>query len=250
MRIGNFYIPKYIVIENSIISLEDHRNKLIHQSSKYTSKFEEDINILKNKCDIKFNYELNYEKEFPIFIQNKNLWESLKKKYNVEKNRANTNYFVVDYLFYNLNIIIEIDSDLHFNNYDNARDEYISREYGIKTYRMFNYGVNKINDLKKLKSILNQRECFKLGRNIYSKLHIINYDDIITNLFQYVYSKSINKIELILDNYYNTGNNLLSKDINCVTYNINYFKGLNNDEIGCIRIMLYWIFGINLNIIN
>ena len=252
MRIGNFRIPKYIVIGNNIISLEDHRDKLIRQDSSWAPKFEGDINILRNRCKQKFDRELDYVREFPVFIQNKNLWETLKKKYNIEKIKQNTNYFVVDYLFYNLNIIIEIDSGFHISsrNYDRARDEYISREYGIYTYRLENYGLN-INDIEKLRTILNQCEYNKIKCNINSKF-IINYDTIISELFKKLYYKSINKVDEIINTYYDKIFPTIEyrNSINRLTINYGSFSGMTNDEINCTDTMLRWIYGINLNIIN
>lgn len=189
-------------------------------------------------------------KKFPIFIQNKSLWKNLVNKYKVETLKQNPAYFVVDYLFTKLNIIIEIDSGMHIpiTNYDKARDEYILCEYGISTARLYKYGSN-YNDFYNLRNILNKRELFKQKLQLNNSIACINYDNIITKLFNCKYSRSIIVVDKIMEYY----NNILVYNTpehapKYLTIDCKFFDNLTKDEIGCSLSILYWICGLTISI--
>lgn len=250
-NLGPYTFPSTIYTTKfGLIYITSHRNKLLGQGSKWAPRFEKDILEIKNNSNPKYREELDYIKEVPIFILNRGLWNELVEKYNVEKDKKDASYFVLDYFFYNLNIIIEIDSLFHIptSNYDKARDEYISIMYGMSTYRIYNYGKNP-EDINNLITKLSGREKFKqtLGISGYPN---IDFSDIIIDNFIYKYQWSINCVDEISKKFYELASsneyftpNYISKEIKISSL---YFKRLNKNEITCAKSILYWIYGIKI----
>lgn len=125
--------------------------------------------------------ELSCIKEFPFPISNKYLHRNIAKKVaskycktEEEKNQLinkiwNKIYYIVDYHFYNLGLVVELDSHFHDDKplEDFIRDLYLEEEYGIRTLRVVGYGVrnntradNKFNNKFKrtVKDIHQQKE--------------------------------------------------------------------------------------------
>lgn len=147
--IENYAIPKVLnTINKKNINIYQKRNEsLMRRESSYSKKFYEDIeNSLKNSK--LYNKDLYYHsiKEFPIIIENRELWNNILNYLNIGvESSINTNYFLLDYFFPYIGLCIEIDSDYHNSKklYDQARDIYIKTYYGIDTIRFDKYGENK-----------------------------------------------------------------------------------------------------------
>lgn len=82
--------------------------------------------------------------------------------------------------------------------------------------------------------------------------YIVIGNNIISELFKKLYYKSINKVDEIINTYYDEIFPTIEyrNSINRLTINYGSFSGMTNDEINCTDTMLRWIYGINLNIIN
>ena len=147
--IENYAIPKVLnTINKKNINIYQKRNEsLMRRESSYSKKFYEDIeNSLKNSK--LYNKDLYYHsiKEFPIIIENRELWNNILNYLNIGvESSINTNYFLLDYFFPYIGLCIEIDSDYHNGKklYDQARDIYIKTYYGVDTIRFDKYGENK-----------------------------------------------------------------------------------------------------------
>lgn len=174
--IENIYtLPKYIytISSEKKLDLEYIRNERlgIGKGSSFERSFNYDLSVMIGKA-IQRKPLYNYIREFPIIIENRDLWNELLDYYNVDKEDKirDTNYFLLDFFFYNSDTIVEIDSDLHKGReiYDKARDRYIKSTLGIDTLRFYNYGEDlekreeyKNSFRKKIKDSYNKR--IKLG---------------------------------------------------------------------------------------
>ena len=65
-------------------------------------------------------------REFPVIIQN-----------HLRTPGIDGGFFLIDYFFPTLNLAVELDSDLHNDAKDRARDQYMER-IGIETFRIRN----------------------------------------------------------------------------------------------------------------
>ena len=132
-KIDEYLFPKYLITsKNYVIDLERNRQSNLYQGSRWSPEF-------RRFLDTKYKY-VRYIREFPIIIRKRKLWKSLCEKYQLDKDKQNRNYFLVDYFMPNFNLIVEIDSQLHNTEYDKARDEYIQTVFGLETLRFYEYG--------------------------------------------------------------------------------------------------------------
>lgn len=132
-RIDRYILPKLLMTtKGKVIDLEQNRLKSLLQGSAWSPNFQE---FLDNRYK-----SVKYIREFPVIIKNRGLWESLCEKHNLEEDKLGCNYFLADYFIKDYNFIVEIDSQLHEDDYDNARDEYMEIEYGLLTRRFYEYG--------------------------------------------------------------------------------------------------------------
>ena len=102
-------------------------------------------------------------KEFPIVIQNsKRLPEQ------------EGSYYYLDYYFPNLNVCVELDSELHKDKKDEIRDKYLQEALGISTFRIRNLEKESVQKIKfpELASFLRSKtpkdnfSVFAFGENI------------------------------------------------------------------------------------
>ncbi len=156
--LGNFRLPKYMYLPGSSKphDLFLRRHDAYNTCDSPTSKGFRD--------DLKVWHPGKYIREFPVPIENKNLWEDLIKKFNVEETKRSTNYFLIDYVFPKKGLCVEIDGSQYHTtpNYDKARDEYIFFMLGWKTYRFKNYSQEHGIDFKRFSEI------YKSGKDINS----------------------------------------------------------------------------------
>lgn len=132
-KVDRYILPKLLMTtKGKVIDLEHNRIQNLLQGSAWSPNF-------KNFLDTRYK-SIKYIREFPIIIKNRDLWESLCVKHNLEEDKLGSNYFLADYFIKDYNFIVEIDSQLHEEDYDKARDEYIEKEYGLVTRRFYEYG--------------------------------------------------------------------------------------------------------------
>ena len=140
-KIHNYKFPKFVQSSRfgKWIDLENLRKERLKVNSSHELDFINDISKLKLPCI----------PEFPILIQNRELWFELMSVYNVPYKFHNIYHFSLDFFFpFSMGVVVEIDGSQHEKQkeYDMARDDYIWRMYGLKTYRAPEYG--KFNSLR------------------------------------------------------------------------------------------------------
>lgn len=149
-------LPRYIwpTGVKKVIRLQEHRDYLLKEKdSEISRNFRSDLTWLHG--DVKF------DREIPVVIDNRPLWDSLCDKYNVPDEKRMTHYFMLDYLFPTHRLIVEIDgSAYHIPEYDKARDAYVKIEHGLKTVRFSDYGGNHSSLLRdRAKFVAEKAKC-------------------------------------------------------------------------------------------
>ena len=234
-RLGNFLIPKGITtIKENYHDLEQSRGDNLAQGSAWSPDFQKFLDTKHKSID--------YIREFPIIIRDQTLWGSMCELHNVPPNLQSRNYFLADYLIYNYNFMVEIDSQYHNEEYDNARDEYIKRGYGLDTLRFYEYGRNKYQKFSDDFQFL-----VNLCRNSGAIPVDFNYDQLIIDNFLQSNSKVISvydKIENLLATRKLKTVVLNSKNLSIpefvqLRYGVNYLEELIN----------YFRFSYNVNVI-
>ena len=144
-NVDNFLVPKRIISERGYpINLEDNRRRNLNQGSRWSPEFHKTLKKRYKK--------MIYTREFPLIIQDQDVWRGLCNKYCVsEIEYRRKNYFVADYFFPRHSMLVEIDSDYHNDVYDQARDEYVQITYGIRTLRFYKFGESKIKNKQYLR---------------------------------------------------------------------------------------------------
>lgn len=94
-----------------------------------------------------------------------------------DPDKLGRNYFLADYFFPDYNLIVEIDSNIHDEWYDSARDDYVNIVYGIHVMRLFEFGepsteVARIDDFG-----------IALNRLKYSRPVNLDNSDLILSMF-------------------------------------------------------------------
>ena len=144
-NVDNFLVPKRIISERGYpINLEDNRQRNLNQGSRWSPEFHKKL---------KKRYKgMIYTREFPLIIQDQDVWRGLCNKYCVsEIEHRRKNYFVADYFFPRHSMLVEIDSDYHNDVYYQARAEYVQSTYGISTLRLYKFGESKTKDKQYLR---------------------------------------------------------------------------------------------------
>lgn len=166
-----FMIPKYIdhyQITNLSFNIEIKREKYLNQGSKWSPLFRA---ILKH-----FYPNIKFDREIPLVIENRKLWNSLCSKYNVDKDKTKRTFFVVDYIFPYHNLIVEVDSRLHNIDYDKARDDYIKSVWGFNILRLYEFGREEFGTIKDI-------EYFEKYISIGNINNSIDYADLLVTKF-------------------------------------------------------------------
>lgn len=148
-KIKSFLEGKYINI------IKNRNNSLNKTESSYSKRFKNDIRSLRGTYKI----YCNYIKEFPIIIEDRDLWDMITNKLGISNN---TNYYLLDYFFPYLGIAVEIDSEYHDTKqrYDIARDIYIKSVYGLETIRFYKYGENELERKAFIEQFKNTSDSF------------------------------------------------------------------------------------------
>lgn len=159
-EISGYYFPIYVInpVSGTRVNLEANRKDSIERpKSSYVKNFEHDW-----KGPILIP-------EFPIIIENRELYLNLLEKYNIKtemmknpkysetmfiKKAWGKSYFLLDYYIPGTTKCIEIDGEFHkdpgMTELDKARDEYILEMYGIKTFRLPRYSRKSKNLLDEI----------------------------------------------------------------------------------------------------
>ena len=141
-RVGPYVVPKFIVgSKGSLVDLKGNwENGLIENESMWSRYFETILNCCYKK--------VLYQKEVPLIIEKSKImkWKNLCGCNKVtDFDSIMRSYFLADFVFPEYNLIVEIDSDLHIQNYDKARDEYIKDEWGFEILRFPDFGSSPEN---------------------------------------------------------------------------------------------------------
>ena len=133
--------PKFIWPKGSKdkIKLEGHRDLLLsNRDSEMSKEFRKDL--------AKLHKGYQYEREVPIIISDIEKWKELANRFGTPPEKTGVSYFMVDYFFPDLDLILEVDGSMwHCPEYDKARDAYIKSTYGYKTLRFLDYGKSNID---------------------------------------------------------------------------------------------------------
>lgn len=243
----NYYFPRHIYTVGGGIKLdlEIVLNNSLHRSeSSYSIKFREDIKSLRKSYGI-FS---NYIREFPVIIEDRDLWDNILNYVGVrDKKLENTNYFLLDFFFQYLGVIVEIDSEYHDNknNYDIARDIYIKRKFGLDTIRFYKYGNNNLERsgfFSKFKKISTDLRNYYNSWGIRESMYPMNFSQTMVNNFIRDNRLPLEVIDKII-NYigenkfiYSDFLSLSIQDFNKIDSNL--FPGLKNYEPGTIEQLL------------
>lgn len=185
--LGELILPRYIVLQKSgrqvVVDLEIKREKaLINLDSDISKKFREDLEE---------RHPGKYLREVPVPIEDKKLWNYLCKLYNVEEEKLETGYFLLDYLFLRPGLVVEIDGSLYHTtpNYDKARDSYILLKLGWRTKRLVDYSGEE--DYKKFEEEYKNYPPKKIGSTFL-------FQDTALEYFTKKYEYTIKKIRQLL----------------------------------------------------
>lgn len=169
--VGQYEFPKMLETNKGLdIDLEDNREASLLQGSKWSPNFREAL-------DSEFPGVI-YLREFPLLVRNMKAWKQYCLNHSVtDPDKLGRNYFLADYFFPDYNLIVEIDSNIHDEWYDSARDDYVNIVYGIHVMRLFEFGepsteVARIDDFG-----------IALNRLKYSRPVNLDNSDLILSMF-------------------------------------------------------------------
>lgn len=196
-----YLIPKNIKskVGGKLINIKSNRQEALrNNSSKYSKRFEEDIKLFNNYTS------LQYIKEFPIVIDDRDLWNNIMTNFCVDGNSElrKTTYFLLDFYFINFNLAVEIDSKYHDGKeiYDTARDVYLKSKYGIETLRFYEYGNSTDSRYQFINTFRNYLDTFIMYNKNWGLVNRkVIFDDIIVNLFIQSNYKALEFINKIID---------------------------------------------------
>lgn len=196
-----YLIPKNIKskVGGKLINIKSNRQEALrNNSSKYSKRFEEDIKLFNNYTS------LQYIKEFPIVIDDGDLWNNIMTNLYVDGNSElrKTTYFLLDFYFINFNLAVEIDSKYHDGKemYDTARDVYLKSKYGIETLRFYEYGNSTDSRYQFINTFRNYLDTFIMYNKNWGLVNRkVIFDDIIVNLFIQSNYKALEFINKIID---------------------------------------------------
>lgn len=196
-----YLIPKNIKskVGGKLINIKSNRQEALrNNNSKYSKRFEEDIKLFNNYTS------LQYIKEFPIVIDDRDLWNNIMTNLCVDGNSElrKTTYFLLDFYFINFNLAVEIDSKYHDGKeiYDTARDVYLKSKYGIETLRFYEYGNSTDSRYQFINTFRNYLDTFIMYNKNWGLVNRkVIFDDIIVNLFIQSNYKALEFINKIID---------------------------------------------------
>lgn len=227
--VGQYEFPKMLETNKGLdIDLEDNREASLLQGSKWSPNFREAL-------DSEFPGVI-YLREFPLLVRNMKAWKQYCLNHSVtDPDKLGRNYFLADYFFLDYNLIVEIDSNIHDEWYDSARDDYVNIVYGIHVMRLFEFGepsteVARIDDFG-----------IALNRLKYSRPVNLDNSDLILSMF---YKRN----EDIIDALNIIEGVILSGNITNNTYTINLqltpIKSLKDYQT--IAKIIKGIYGVNV----
>lgn len=137
-KIVNF---KAIIYPNRTSCKKFTRNKQLKKRSLQAKIFDALINV-------GYFDPLIVYREFPVIIENSKRLPEMKSGL----------FWLLDYYFPELRLAVELDSDLHNEDKDSVRDEYLKRNLGISVYRLknFNLEVTQKGEFKNLTKMMRE----------------------------------------------------------------------------------------------
>lgn len=259
---GLYTFPVFLYSrDGNIINLKENREKSMKlANSSYSRKFKNDIIELRNEYKNSERRLLSFSMEFPIIIENQELWNVLLSKQGIPRENTefrNRRYFLLDFFFYYSGLAVEIDSDFHDRRkaYDRARDEYLKLMYGIETCRVNKYGESVVTeryDKEYVRDTVFQKTKNYSGFLIFpldfSKTIIENYK--IENKYTLDFISKLRKYLGELFEYYDNIS-ITKKDLFCIDP-YNFVAGLRKDQetlfLDTASMVLNKIYGKNLYI--
>lgn len=259
---GLYTFPVFLYSrDGNIINLKENREKSMKlANSSYSRKFKNDIIELRNEYKNSERRILSFSMEFPIIIENQELWNVLLSKQGVPRENTefrNRRYFLLGFFFYYSGLAVEIDSDFHDRRkaYDRARDEYLKLMYGIETCRVNKYGESVVTeryDKEYVRDTVFQKTKNYSGFLIFpldfSKTIIENYK--IENKYTLDFISKLRKYLGELFEYYDNIS-ITKKDLFCIDP-YNFVAGLRKDQetlfLDAASMVLNKIYGKNLYI--
>lgn len=192
--LGGFRIPKFIESYNSLytsrvhISIEENRNGKRDGRGNITKpgllqrRQEGELSFVKFYKSLLETYDKNkngdFIEQFPLLITNRSLWLEccdlagcmIGKRDANGKVYRDTRYFVFDLYIPRPKIVFELDYDSTHPcpEYDNARDLYVGKKYGIKTVRFRDYKKDR-------------EKTIRINREVQKLLNVIMSDSEIPN---------------------------------------------------------------------
>lgn len=231
-----FVIPKYINHYSNThvrFNMEIKRGIYLNQGSKWSPLFRA---ILKH-----FYPNIKFDREIPLVIENRGLWDSLCSKYNVDPDKTKRTFFVVDYIFPYQNLIVEIDSQYHNEEYDNARDDYIKTVWGFDILRLYEFGKAEFSTINCIENFERYISNGSINNNI-------DYTDLLVKRFRKDYSNLI-PILTWFEKYIENNNIKENFSINVNQLNKdNRFYVLDRNSLFSINEVLITIYGISASV--
>lgn len=227
--LGEYCFPKFIQFRpNKYFNLEDNRKQNLEQADSAWSRYFKSI--------LQCYSGLYYIREFPLIVERRNRWENYcLANMALDDEFLNRKYFLADYFFPDYNLLVEIDSDLHDQGYDKARDEYIEETWGLKTLRFYEFGSSPENQSYYIREFNKVIESDKTPR-----VSMI-YNSLLVNYFNYKLGpikKNIDAVERLI-----IKNRPLNKKLDLTSYgkvfgNFMDFKDLQYVILGMYDILV------------
>ena len=233
-RVGPYVVPKFIVgSKGSIVNLEENwENGLIENESMWSRYFETILNCCYKK--------VLYQKEVPLIIEKSKImkWKNLCGCNKVtDFDSIMRSYFLADFVFPEYNLIVEIDSDLHIQNYDKARDEYIKDEWGFEILRFPDFGSSPENVGYYLRQFNKQ---ISIPSRNYTNLH---YGNTAIDYFNRKNSDIMHVLNTI-------ENKILSDSVNGNTVLIKESSIRSEEELERIKFIIFNMYGLKVDILK
>lgn len=240
---GLYTIPAFIYSQDgNRINVKDNREKQLRsRESKYVQKFKTDLAEIRSRYKGIEKKLMSSITEFPVPIENHELWNTVLSKQGIPSENVEfrgRKYFILDFFFHYIGLVVEIDSDYHNTRlaYDRARDEYLKIMYGLETIRISKYGDSVLSNNKNkqyventvLKKVSDIKYCFN-----YSPFPLDFSETMINNFIRdNKYSlEFLGKMESYLGDLFTYKDSICitKKDLFCIDP-YNFVAGLRKDQ--------------------
>lgn len=220
--------PKVILSKSlSLVRLDINSNKSWSRSFHIKNRSSQEL--IFDEIAMSGRFHENVYREIPIFID-----EILFNRINLNGiNREDLpSYYIVDYYIPRVNLVIELDSDIHDEIKDKIRDSYIE-SLGLHVIRIkdFNGDSHHIDKINNYISNFSNNTCIldftNIFKYVYEIKYLLNKDEFIN---KYLFS-NYNVLESREERMIRTKNiDFIHKSINCLKNNDKLISDLINDR--------------------